>query len=102
MPIYEYTDTFLASFVTVEIENRAIEYVSTFGSFSVDWVSKLSVARAYEIICIEYQNEPDDLFEKKRKIYSQEFSSILARARIATPDAEGNIGAIVNIPLERA
>lgn len=101
MTTLTYTDAYLKALVTTEIENRAIEYVATFGTFAQEWIDKLTIARAYEIVCIEYQNDTDDLFNQKRTIYAQEFKTILAQARIATPDVEGNIGPIINIPLER-
>lgn len=96
-----YHDAYLKPYVTVELEQRAYAEVDTFGTFSSEWRDRLVVPQAYVIICLEKQGAPDDLFTVKLKTYQKELDRILAHARSATPDSQGNIPSIFGIPMER-
>jgi hypothetical protein len=52
--------------------------------------------------CLENQADPEDLFSAKYKMYSKEFEGLLAQARTAAQDDDGNYAPIYSIPLERS
>lgn len=97
-----YTDAYLKDLMTQDYEDRAADHVDSLGTFATEWRDKLIVFRAYEIVCIEMQADPDDLFTAKQKTYGKEFDRMLAQARIATPDEDGIFAPLFSIPLERA
>jgi hypothetical protein len=62
---------------------------------------RLVILRAYIIVCLEHQANPDDLYAAKLKNYRAEFDAGLARARASVPDAAGS-SFVFSVPLERA
>ena len=97
-----YRDAYLQDFCTQELEDIADEDVSNLGDFTEEWQEKLTVVRCYILACLENQASPDDLFTAKYKTYSKEFEGLLAQARTASPDSDGNLPPIFSIPLERS
>lgn len=97
-----YNDAYLARFVTEEIKTRAAAEIETHGEFPDEWVDRLLPPQAYIIVCLEQQGAPDDMFSAKLKSYQKEFDRLLAYARQAVPDPDGNVRPIFGIPMERA
>lgn len=103
MPLnYTYADAYLKSNVTEDRETRAIADVASIATFSDGWLEKLAILRAYIIACLECQAQPDDLFAQKLKHYRQEWENVLAQAKAATDDSDGNPLPALTISLERA
>lgn len=103
MPLtYTYTDAYLKGQVTEARENLAEADVDAIATFSATWKQKLSIIRAYIIVCLECQAQPDDLFAQKLKHYRQEWEAQLAQAKAATLDDEDNPLPAMTINLERA
>lgn len=99
---YTYTDAYLKGQVTEARENIAEADVDAIATFSAAWKEKLTILRAYIIVCLECQAQPDDLFSQKLKHYRTEFDAQLAQAKAATEDTEGNPLPTLSISLERA
>ena len=103
MPLaHTYYDAYLKNHVTTEREDRATAEVAEYGAFAAEWTARLVVLRTYVITCLECQAQPDDLFAQKLKHYRSEFETVLAQARAATPDDDGNPLPVFSVPLERA
>lgn len=103
MPLINtYFDGYLKNQVTEEREARAVTEVAEIGTFAAEWVSRLTVLRAYVITCLECQAAPDDLFAQKLKNYRSEFEAVLAQAKSATTDSEGKPMQTLTVSLERA
>lgn len=100
--IYTYNDAYLKNNVTQDREDRATLDVNAIATFAADWKQKLIILRAYILVCLECQAQPDDLFSQKLKQYRQEWESTLAAAKAATVDTEGNPLHSMTISLERA
>ena len=96
-----YNDAYLSRFCTEERENRAFAAVDLLGTFTTAWRNDLTVVKCYILACLENQSDPEDLFAAKYKVYSKEFSGLLAQAETASPDDEGNYASIYSIELER-
>ena len=94
-------DAYLSKHCTEPRESRAYADVDALGTFIPDWRDKLATARTYVIACLECQASPDDLFGAKLKHYRTEFDSLLAQARAATPDTDGNPLPVFSIPILR-
>ena len=101
MPTLIYADAYLKAQVTDDREGRAAADVAAIATFSAPWLEKLTILRAYIIVCLECQAQPDDLFASKLKHYREEWSSTLAEARAATTDASGNPLPTLSVTLER-
>lgn len=99
--INTYFDAFLNRHCTEEREARAYDDVDSLGTFAAAWRDKLAVARCYVIVCLECQSEAEDLYGVKLKHYRSEFESILAQARSATPDNNGNTRSPLSISIAR-
>ena len=100
MPALTYNDQYLAPLVTDDRENRARSDVDTHGSFTDEWRDKLTVLRAYVLVCLECSAAPDDLFSARLKSYRSEFSSALTQA-LSSGLATGETGAVFSIPIGR-
>ena len=98
---YEYRDAYLKKFCSYEIEQLAIDYVNSLGTFTTAWIEKLAIVRAYILVCMENQANDDDTFAVKLKTYNKEFDALLVRAQTASADEDGNYAAIFSVPLER-
>ncbi len=93
MPLtYTYHDKYLAPLVAAEVETRAAADVATLGTFTDEWVERLTVVRSYVLTCMEAQKAPDDLFTAKLAIYRKEFDALLPQARAAQIAAEAAAG----------
>lgn len=101
MPILSFQDAYLARFCTEEREARAFDDVDAMGAFSAFWRNQLAVVRCYILACLENQADAEDLFSAKLKNYRTEFNTLLAQARAATEDGDGNPLSVFSIPLER-
>jgi len=97
-----YYDAYLERFCGAVMEERAYAEIDLRGTFATEWRDRLVVYMAYILVCLENQANEDDLFTTKLKNYQKEFDRVLAQARVATPDAEGNILPMIGVPLERA
>jgi hypothetical protein len=82
---YTYTDQYLTRHVTEAIEARALADVAELGDMptGTDYAEKLTIIRAYIIVCLESQAEADDLYVTKLKSYRSEYDSLLKKARAA-------------------
>jgi hypothetical protein len=98
----DYRDAYLKDFCSYEVETLAYSDVDLLGTFTTAWRNKLAIVRAYILVCQENQANDEDLFTAKLKTYEKEFEGLLARARTASPDDDGNYAPIYSIPLERA
>lgn len=102
MPLtYAYHDAFLKGQITDEREARAIADVLDTGITSADWSERLTILRAYIIVCLECQAQADDLFAQKLKHYRSEFDQTLLRAIAATPAPDGSARSPFIISTER-
>jgi len=104
MPTLIYADAYLKAQVTDDREDRAaadVAAIAAIAAFSAPWLEKLTILRAYIIVCLECQAQPDDLFASKLKHYREEWASTLAEARAATTDASGNPLPTLSVTLER-
>ena len=72
---YTYPDAYLAKFCTEAIEDRAVADIAVMGTFNAYWTEKLVVLRAYILVCLENQADPDDLFTAKLKSYRRKCRS---------------------------
>lgn len=100
-----YRDAYLKKFATQELEDIASEDVALLNGgdeFDTEWQEKLTVIRLYILACLENQADETDLFTAKLRTYNKEFEGLIAKARTASPDSEGNMASIFSIPLERA
>lgn len=89
---YYYPDEYLRAHTTEPREARAMTEVADLGEFPPTWVPRLVVLRAYMIVCMECQREPDDLFSSKLTTYRREFDSTLSLARAAQAAASASAG----------
>lgn len=105
---YTYPDAYLAKFCTQAMETRAIADVAVMGTFNTFWTERLTVLRAYIIVCLENQADAEDLFTAKLKSYKVEMqgATASAQAQAAADAAESsnmvNGFGVFSIPLERA
>lgn len=84
MPLQNtYTDAYLAPLVTQAREAQAITDVAALGTLPAEWVTRLTVIRAYVITCLECTQSPEDLFTVKLKAYRTDYADNLAQARAA-------------------
>ena len=104
---YDYTDAYLAKFCTEAIEERAIADVAVMGTFNDFWTERLTILRAYIIVCLENQADAEDLFTAKLKSYRGEMQIAQAQAQVQAAadaaEADGTVDSfgIFSIPLER-
>lgn len=98
-----YDDAYLKDRITDPLEARAAQEVDDMriGAIADNVRERLVVLRAYILVCLEHQANPDDLYAAKLKNYRAEFDAALARARASVPDAAGS-SFVFSIPLERA
>lgn len=96
-----YNDAYLARFCTEDRETRALAAVDILGTFTDAWRNDLAVVKCYILACLENQSDPEDLFTAKYKTYSKELDGLLAQARTAAVNSEGNYAPVFSIPLER-
>jgi len=97
-----YRDAYLSKFCNLEMEDAAYAAVDLLGTFTDSWRDSLAVIKCYILVCLENQADTEDLFTAKFKTYSKEFEGLIAQARTATVDGDGNIPAVFSIPMERA
>lgn len=100
-----YNDAYLERFCTGEREERAfaaVDLLDPDGNFTTDWRNSLTIVKCYILACLENQADPEDLFTAKLKTYNKEFDGLLAQARTASVDSQGNRAAIFSVTLERA
>lgn len=108
MPVtISYTDAYLKTRVTVDIENRAmaeIDAIRAFPTAPVNYRESLIRLRAYIITCLEQGSTSDDVFAAKLTAYRKEYDAALAAAHAAANkvDTTGNKVALYSISLERA
>jgi len=102
LPNLAYFDGYLKSLVDLDTETRAYADVDALGVFPTAWRDKLAVLRAYVIVCMEKQAEPDDLFSAKLSIYRKEFDAVLTQARLASATTSGTGAALFSVPILRA
>ncbi len=81
--VYTYTDSYLASLITIDRENQALADVDLLGTFPAAWRKKLAIVRAYIITCMESQKSTEDVFTAKLAAYRNEFAEALPQARAA-------------------
>ena len=98
----DYRDAYLKDFCTYDVETLAYADVDLLGTFTTAWRDKLTLIKAYILVCQENQANDEDLFTAKLKTYQKEFDKLLAQARTASPDDDGNYAPIYSVPLERA
>ena len=99
---YAYHDAYLAPLVTADRETRALADVNTIAEFGDDWIAKLTVVRAYVLVCLESQKAPDDLFAAKLSAYRKEWDALLSQAKANTTDnATGQPIPAFSIAIER-
>lgn len=81
----EYFDAYLAPLIdkTPEFETRAAEDVAQLGTFPAPWPDKLTVLRAYILVCLENSASSEDVFTLKLKQYQKEFDFTLRQAQAA-------------------
>ena len=98
-----YDDAYLKDRITDPLEVRAAQEVDDMriGAIADNVRERLVILRAYIIVCLEHQANPDDLYAAKLKNYRAEFDAALARARASVPDAAGS-SFVFSVPLERA
>lgn len=98
-----YDDAYLKDRIADPLEARAAQEVDDMriGAIADNVRERLVILRAYIIVCLEHQANPDDLYAAKLKNYRAEFDAALARARASVPDAAGS-SFVFSIPLERA
>lgn len=108
--IYDYPDAYLHKLLTEDIESRALADVQAIRSdFPALWLGRLTVLRAYIVVCMESVRTADDLFTVKLAQYRKEFGEQLGLARIAADQAaaEGGgetsgAGSLFSIALNRS
>lgn len=98
----DYRDAYLSKFCNLTVETLAADEVDLLGTFAAAWRDKLTVLKAYMMVCLENQAESEDLFSAKYKIYSREFDAVLTQARAASVADGDSLPTIFAIPLERA
>ena len=99
---HSYQDAYLKAQITEERHTRAASEVVAIGNFTSDWFARLVVLRAYMIVCLECQAQPDDLFAQKLKHYRQEWEQALPQAQAAAASSTGGKLQLFTIALERA
>ena len=97
-----YRDAYLKKFCTYDLEQLAYTNVDLLGTFTDAWRDRLAVVQCYILACQENQADPEDLFTSKLETYTKEFDGLIAQARIAAVDSEGNYSPIYSVPLERS
>jgi len=97
-----YRDAYLSKFCNLEMETAAYAAVDLLGTFADSWRDALTILKCYILVCVENQADSEDLFTAKLQTYKKEFDGLLAQARTATPDDDGNVPAVFSISLERA
>lgn len=101
----DFRDAYLRDFCDYDAEQAAradVALLDPDSNFTSAWTDKLAVVKTYINVCLENQAQEDDLFAIKLKQYNREFDGLLAQARTAAVDADGNYAPIYSIPLERA
>jgi len=98
----DYRDAYLKDFCDYDVEQLAYTDVDLLGTFTDAWRDRLTIVRAYILVCQENKASDEDLFTQKLEMYNKEFEGLLAKARTASPDDDGNYAPIYSIPLERA
>ena len=102
-PELTYDDAYLSTRIDSDLEERAVAFIDTLdsaGTLSDFWRERLITLRAYILVCLEHQANPDDLYAAKLKNYRSDFDATLAQARASAPDAAGS-AFVFSIPLER-
>jgi hypothetical protein len=102
-----YTDAYLKSRVTQDIETRATAEIDAFRAFPtspVNWRERLIVLRAYVLTCLEMSASPDDVFASKLTAYRKEYDNTLSSANAAANAANpaSPQSGLYSINLERA
>lgn len=89
----EYFDAYLAPLIdkTPEFETRAAADVAQLGTFPAPWPDKLTVLRAYILVCLESLADEQDVFSAKLKQYTKEWAATLQAARIAASTASAPV-----------
>ena len=102
-PELTYDDAYLTTRIDSDLEERAMQKIDdmALGAIADNVRERLVILRAYILVCLEHQANPDDLYSAKLKNYRSEFDAALARARASAPDAAGS-SFVFSIPLERA
>jgi hypothetical protein len=107
MTTLTYSDAYLRTLVTDARELRATVEVAELGTLPANWVTRLTIIRAYMITCTECLAEPNDTFAAKLSAYRKEFDQALVQARSAQAlidAAAGKLtggGSMFTVPLER-
>lgn len=99
-----YTDAYLKTRITQDMEDRALLDVDNLGAFPttpINWRERLGVLRAYVIACLELGASADDVFSQKLRQYRQEFDQQLTLAKQAAAAAASTPFALASIELER-
>ena len=105
---YTYPDAYLAKFCTEAMETRAVADIAVIGTFNAFWTERLTVLRAYILVCLENQADAEDLFTAKLKSYRAEMQQAAtqaqAQAAADAAEADGTTDSfgMFSIPLERA
>lgn len=108
MTTLTYSDGYLKNLVTDARELRAMVEVAELGTLPANWVTRLTITRAYMITCVECMKEPNDTFAAKLTAYRKDFDQALVQARAAQAliDAEAGTltggGSMFTVPIERA
>lgn len=99
----EYFDAYLAPLIakTPEYETRAAADVAQLGTFPAPWPDKLTVLRAYILLCLESAASAEDVFTLKLKQYQKEFDFTLRQAQAAVNVAAEVPAFALTVELER-
>jgi hypothetical protein len=93
-----YTDAYLKTRITPELEARARADIDAMGAFLPESRDKLTVLRVYLLACLEQGGQQDDTFAVKLGQYRKEFEFALRNAR--RPD--GTRVTFLSVPIGRA
>ena len=86
---------------TPEFETRAAEDVAQLGTFPAPWPDKLTVLRAYILVCLENLADEADTFSAKLARYVPEYKAALQAAREAANAGEPGSVSTLTLALER-
>lgn len=99
----DYFDAYLAPLIakTPEYETRAAADVAQLGTFPAPWPDKLTVLRAYVLLCLESSASAEDVFSLKLKQYQTEWKEAVSQAQAAVNVAAALPARSLFTPLER-
>jgi hypothetical protein len=102
--IYTYSDSYLKSLVTEEIEARALADVNAMGDYSNAQKYRLVPLRAYIIVCLENVAANDDVFSVKLKEYLSQYKEAynLAKAEANKASTESGYIPMFGIGISRS